>query len=379
MVNISSYSKAFGLVACLLFVGCGPVRFSADTKSLASVDPNNDGSDTNTPPDGTDNGSTKNMRYVGTVERAANKVDIVLVVDDSSSMAPDNAKLANRLSGFVTSLENSDIDWQMCVTVTRAVNTSSGYRWGASMFWQNYTPPAGTPQYILRSSASNLSTIFSSTMTYIGSGWANSDDERGIKSAYWHVYNGDLRYSNNSGCYRQDAALAYIFISDEDERSVGGDQSAVFYASEGNKPLENDDKPEVFIDWVKSTFGSNKRFTANSIIVIPGDTACMTSQDANGASKSHYGHTYARLSSLTGGGVGSICATDYAANLNLFLNRITNSLGSVPLECAPVGNVTVTISPNMGTVTSRVEGINLILTPAVPEGRTITVDYKCQQ
>ncbi len=365
--------------ASLLFVlsisACGPVKFSG--LSSKDVEPVNTPPPT-TSPTPTDPSTLRDVNYRSVVASKDNKLDIVLIVDDSNSMLADNQKLASRLSGFVSKLQASNIDWQMCATVTRALPVSANATaWGASIYWQNSSTASTALGMVLRKGQSNLANIFTHTINYINAGWVGSDDERAIKAAYHHVYNGDYRYSPNNGCYRPDSAIAYIIISDEDERSVGGDASQKYYANE-LKPLENEDKPQVFVDYVKSTFGADRRFTVNSIIVQPGDSACKASQD-KGSAISHYGFKYAELSQLTAGGIGSICDADYSTNLNLFVDRINDSLSSVPLECQPVGNVNVTITPSAGTVTTRIEGMNLMFDTPVPAGRTIDIKYQCAE
>lgn len=358
------------LLVVLSLSACGPVKFSAP--SASNVDSNTtDPSPTPSPT------SLRDVRYSNAVTPTDNKLDIILVVDDSNSMLPDNQKLATNLSGFVTKLQNSNIDWQMCATVTRALPISSTQTaWGASIYWQDSDTPSSSLGMVLKKGTANLSTIFTKTINYINAGWIGSDDERGIKAAYHHVYNGDYRYQPNNGCYRSDSAIAYIIISDEDERSIAGDSSQQVYTDE-LKALENEDRPEVFVSYVRDTFGSSRRFTVNSIIVKPGDSDCKASQDAGGA-KSHYGFKYAELSSMTSGGVGSICASDYSTNLNLFFDRIQESLSSVPLECSPYnGNLTVTITPSIGAVQSRIEGLNLIFSTPIPAGHTIDLQYQC--
>lgn len=345
----------------LILSACGPVKFSSSSE------------DTSVTPTTT---TLRDVQYNHQVSASNNKLDIVLVIDDSSSMLPDNQKLAANLSGFISKLQSSNIDWQMCATVTRALPVSeSQIAWGASIYWQKHTTPSTELGMVLKKGTPNLSSVFVNTIEYINAGWVGSDDERAIKAAYRHVYNGDLRYNPNSGCYRADSAIAYIIISDEDERSIGGDASQQVYSGE-LKTLEDEDKPSVFAAYVKEVFGANRRFTVNSIIVKPGDSTCKSSQDSSGA-KSHYGVKYAELSTLTGGGIGSICATDYSANMNLFADKISESLGSIPLECAPHnGAVTVNVSPSF-TTQSRVEGMNLILTPSVPTGYTVNLKYQC--
>ncbi|MFN3453321.1 MAG: hypothetical protein ACK41T_00075 [Pseudobdellovibrio sp.] len=319
---------------------------------------------------GRDENLNRRVTLEKTVKITDNAVDLLLVVDDSKSMLEDNRKLANRLQGFVTDLSSSNIDWQMCTTVTRAVPISGVYHWGASAPWTGYL---GSPRWILKAGATDPNSIFKNTIESIGAGWEGTDDERAIKAAYWHA-----EYATSNTCYRNEASLAVIIISDEDERSVGGDASQVFYPGE-LKPLETDDLPQSYINKVKQKFGMNKRFTVNSIIVKPGDTSCMSKQDQQegGKSKSHYGYKYHELSQLTNGVSTSICENDYSTNLKYFKDRIVTTLGSIPLECTPVGVVDVTITPSMGGVSTRIENNSLIFTPAVPVGHKIKLAYDC--
>lgn len=303
------------------------------------------------------------------VQVSDNKVDILVVVDDSNSMAPDNSKLAQRLQGFVADLTTAGIDWQMCATVTRAqdIYNNGAFYWGASRKWVDYL---GSPAWILKTGAADPYAIFTNTIAAIGAGWAGTDDERGIKAAWWSV-----EYKEYNNCYRDNASLAVILISDEDVRSVGGNSALQYYAGEF-KTLEADDQPQEFVNKIKQKFGLTKRFTFNSIIVKPGDAACLAAQDAGG-SKAHYGYKYSELSQLTSGASASICDADYSANLYYFKDRIINALSSIPLECAPVGDVAVTITPAMTGVTTSIKNNNLIFNPTIPVGRTVKLVYNC--
>jgi hypothetical protein len=349
----------------LSITSCSKVKFAASKATGPSNSAN--------PP--TTQGGTRDVTTTVVVQTPNTKLDIMLIIDDSNSMLPENQKLASKLADFVATLQNSSIDWQMCVTVTRALSVNNAPAWGASIQWSNYTPASGTPAWVLKPTP-NLSTIFTNTINNIGAGWAGTDDERGLKSAWWHLYNGDVRYGNNSKCYRADAALAAVLISDEDERSVGEDKAAQFYPGE-YKGLENDDLPASLLTQVHDIFGMSKRFTFNSIIVKPGDSTCLAAQDAGGA-KSHYGAKYKEASDLTGGGLGSICADNYSTNLNLFAGSIQDSISSIPLECSPVNSaVDVSVTPTVSGLASEVKGASVVFTPNIPAGRTVIIKYKC--
>ncbi len=319
--------------------------------------------------------NTKSVTTTKTVTVQDNQLDVQLVIDDSNSMLADNQKLGAKLQNFVSDLTAAGFDWQMCATVTRAQQISANdpsLYWGASRYWVG---TSGSTPWILKAGTPNIGKVFADTIVDIGAGWAGSDDERGIKAAWWHLWNGDVNYENPSGCYRREAGLATIIISDEDERSIGGDWTQSYYANEW-KPLEEDDLPIHYYSLIREIFGNTKRFSVNSIIVRPGDTTCMAAQDASG-SKSHYGYKYNELALMAGGQSGSICDADYSVNLKNFKDRIVKEMASLPLECAPSnGKVTVTLTPNMA-VTTRVEGTTLYFTPKIPAGTTIKADYEC--
>lgn len=320
------------------------------------------------------NNNTRSVTYTKLVTAENNKIDFLIVFDDSKSMLPDNLKLASKLQGFLNDLKNSGIDWQMCSTVTRAREVNSQLLWGTSKNWVGN--PDTTIPWVLKSSVSNLTQIFSSTVTEIGAGHVGTDDERAIKAAWHHI-----DYKQYNSCYRDNAALAVVILSDEDERSVGGDQKQIYYINE-YKELETQDQPQELVNKVKLSFGNDKRFTVNSIIVKPGDAACKQLQDSQvtseGAAISHYGIKYDELSKLTGGASTSICESDFSANLYYFKDKIIDSLSSVPLECAPVGGVQVEITPTLGgTLTTQIENNTLKFSTAIPAGRTIKLNYKC--
>jgi hypothetical protein len=326
---------------------------------------------------------TRKVTYSKRIEVTNNKVDVLMVIDDSNSMLPDNLRLAQRMNDFVTDLSNLGIDWQICATVTRMkdVTGNGDLMWGVSRVWTGLT---GDQNWILKPTAPDTNSKFVQTITDIGSSWENSDDERGIKAAHAHV--SYSRYPFNGGtkdynfCNRDDASLSVIAISDEDEYSIGGDDSIAAYPKERGKPLQPEDLPQNYINQVKQLLGADKQFTWNSIIVKPGDTTCRDSQNSEGA-VSHYGYKYDELSKATGGFVGSICDADYKSNLNFFKDRIVSSLASVPLECAPVGKIDVTIVPSMGDVRAelRSNSNTLVFTPAILAGRQLTLEYYCPQ
>ncbi|MBO9666458.1 MAG: hypothetical protein J7501_06550 [Bdellovibrio sp.] len=322
-MKTTGFKKILALCVSASFCGaCAKVNFSPVPEEIAST--------------------SKTVNVSEVVAYGNKQVDFLLVFDDSNSMLPDLQKLAAGLGNFVSSLESSDIDWQMCMTTTRSISVGGSDTWGTSYNWTGYSPSGGTPAHILKRGTSNLDSIFVNTVNTLTIGGAGSGDERGIKAAYQH-----FKSTSSNNCYRPGAALSVIIVSNEDERSVGGDASKVKSndAVGTYQPLEDEDMPAKLVAVTKTMFGNDIRFTFNSIIVKPGDATCEATQDAAGTSPSHQGIIYDQMSNLTEGGVGSICDSNFASSLNTFKDKIVNSMTDLTLQCvADPGTMKVEIN-----------------------------------
>lgn len=349
-------------VIATLSTACAKIEFApVPQQEAASVAP------TPTPTPSKTISSTEVVAY------GNKQVDFLLVLDDSNSMLPELKKLAARMSSFVNSLDASNIDWQMCLTTTRGSSSSGSH--GEPQAWKNYNPAAGTPAYLLKKGTTNLNSIFTSTVDTLAIGGANSGDERAIKATHDNFHN-----LVNHDCYRPGAAISVIVISDEDERSLGGDakNKKANDTDVAFQPLEDADKPEVLVKKAKSIFGEDVRFTFSSIIVKPGDKACEAEQDKD-LSPSHAGNVYAELSRLTDGGVGSICDADYSGNLNTFKDKIVNSLSSLTLQCEPDPATLKVKVDGISLPGIKVDGSVLKFSYALVEGTQIDLMYDCKE
>ncbi|MNK99834.1 hypothetical protein D3C87_1202500 [compost metagenome] len=322
-----------------------------------------------------DSSSNSNkMSYTEIVAAGNKQVDFLIVLDDSNSMLPELQKLAAKMSSFMTSIESSDIDWQMCLTVTRPLSGD----WGKPMTWKSYSPGSGVPSYLLKKGTANLDAIFNSTIAQVEIGGASSGDERAIKAAYENFTLGNPSSGRSHGCYRPGSALSVIAISDEDERSVGGDSSKVKAndSSTAYQPLETEDMPANLVSHSKNIFGQDVRFTFNSIIVKPGDNVCEAEQDTN-TSPSHAGFVYTLMSQLTEGGIASVCEDDYSASLNTFKDKIVNSLNQLTLRCLPDAS-TLSIKVNGKKVSNyKVDKNVLKFSQSLVEGTKIDLKFDC--
>ena len=302
---------------------------------------------------GSTNPTTKSFDV--TIDPKLNKVDILLVIDNSKSMTQERSELANRLEGFVAQLDSEGIDWQMCYMTTHYYQNSSA---SVAMSWVGYG------QKVLNNSVSNKATIFRDSINGVplGQSGDGSRSEVGIAVTY-----DAISKSQNQNCFRNDAALATILISDEDEDSCGG---------RCGSSLMSISQPDNLIQHVKSTFSNSKPFTFHSIVIKPNDPICFNIQGGQGW-PAFYGEVYADLSTKTGGIVGDVCASDYTNQLQNIGNRISNTLGSLTLDCAPVsGSLNLIIQGSTGS-TYQLAGNKIIFTPALTEGTRVYGTYQC--
>lgn len=306
--------------------------------------------------------STRPVDKTTAITAANNSLDVVLVVDNSMSMLADNLRLAGRMVGFLGKLDTLGVDYQVCVTSTD-VNAQNG----------SPIPWSGLGSFVMNKNTPNKGAIFTNTITAIGANGAGN--EQGIKN-----FNLMVRNHRNSGCFRNQAALTVIGISDEDEASIAGNTS-IDPDGTSYQPLDAMNYPSNLVSTVASTFNTStftKAFIWNSIIVRPGDVACYNQQQAEDSiSVAFYGTFFNQLSSLTGGYVGSICDSDYTQNLNYIANIATNTVSSLTLECSPVGAVTVTTGNNF-TTTTNVQGNKIFFNPVLPQAaQWVRLQYNC--
>lgn len=355
---------ALSFVAVLLMSGCSKVNFTPvlDSDSASIIEPV----------------PSKTISSTEVVAYGNKQVDFLLVLDDSNSMLPELKKLAARMATFLTSIEASNIDWQMCLTTTRGLSSGGSLVYGSNYSWYGYTAPAGSSSFILKKGTANLHSIFVNTIDNLTIGGGASGDERGIKATYDHFTKGNPSLGSATGCYRTGAAVSVIMISDEDERSVGGVAANIKSndAAGSLLALEFDDQPVNLISHSKLVFGDDVRFTFSSIILKPGDLVCEAEQDQD-TSPSHFGYVYEEMSRLTDGGVGSICDADYSASLNTFKDKIVNSMSHLALECVPKPATLQVSIEGQRIQNYKLEKDILKFTYALVEGTQIDLKYEC--
>jgi len=295
---------------------------------------------------------------------AGNQIDILIINDNSISMAPLQAKLAARFGSLISSI--SDMDYHVGMTTTD-LDSSQHNQGGRLMTW------AGTATTVLTPSIPNAAAVFSSTVVrpetvncdpIWGGDSCPSGNEQAMLASMAAMMQKDAA---NSGFFREKTPLVLVILSNEDEKST---------APSGATSAQS------VLDTFNQIFGAGKQFVVFSIIVKPGDVGCLNEQRAaagtvfNPEQYSAYGTRAYELAQRTGGQAISICASDYSqplAEASLSMRRLVTSYS---LKAAPKsGNIKVTFVPK-ASIGYHVEGQRLILDSAPPFGTKISVEYE---
>ncbi len=277
-------------------------------------------------------------------------LDILFVIDNSGSMLYEQTQISTRLASFTSKITN--LDWRIAITSTDVTSNSAVSNGRLVNF--------GSNNLYLTKSIPNYDSLFSQKVRL---GDTGSGNEQGIHASLSAIER------NESSWMRTNAQLAIIVLSDEDE-----------WSDRTGDPWTNRNEPSYLADRVDELYGSKKNFTFNSIAVL--NDTCRTEQreqlDSSGHLTSGYiGTTYIEASNRTGGIKGSICSTDYGAELADIGNRISELKESIVLQCAPLnGYISVTFNDG-SPVSNHLDGNRVIVDVAIATTTNINLKYQC--
>ncbi|MGE0634588.1 MAG: hypothetical protein AB7O96_19400, partial [Pseudobdellovibrionaceae bacterium] len=156
------------------------------------------------------------------------KVDILWVVDNSGSMETSQSNLASSFQSFIERFQGLNYDFRMAVTTSDAYRAQYNGNTALVRFRDgDITQPTGSGVRVMSNETPDLNNVF---ITNILQGTSGSGDERAFQS-----FKAALEYSENSDFRREDAFLAIIIVSDEDD----------FSADTGSFLLDNYNDPRL--------------------------------------------------------------------------------------------------------------------------------------
>ena len=298
------------------------------------------------------------------------KVDILFVIDNSSSMAEEHRSLAKQFDKFLKHIKNADYNIAVITTdISQSPenpNRGAYYQDGqfisinGQLFLSNPEIGENPDSSIVEafttaiereetrqcdklaqsSSESEDSSQNSTPDKYQNfqqspqeTNSCPSSDERGT-----FALNRAFQNPQHRAFFREGSQMMVVFLSDEDVRS--GEE---FYNQQGFDDYmpEYEDSPESVLRsfYELFSYSAEKRIRFHSIIIPPGDDRCLEQQNENrnqgdGSGRGYYGREYARLSrpdpklrkflfennfpgdNLLDGSVISICDRNYGSQLN---------------------------------------------------------------
>jgi len=284
--------------------------------------------------------------------KSNNKVDILLVDDNSASMLYEQEHMAKRMATFLSVLNG--LDWRIAITTTDPTDVS----WGDGRLLEM----KGLSKEYHISSTTDPKKAQKALEDTIQRKETGSASEQGINATYRAIERSFVATNPNSQFFRNDANFATVVISDEDESA---------------KRMRN--IPENLLALVKKTWPV-KNFAFHSIINRTGDVQCKNTQGNT------YGATYEKMSMLTGSGmlggsiIGTVCAEDYGSQLKGIGDSVQAMQKIIDLQCAPVGNqgsnVIIQYNGSNYTAPYQVDDTRLVFQTNLPVGQYV-LQYTC--
>ena len=357
------------------------------------------------------------------------KVDILFVIDNSSSMAKEHRNLARQFDSFLNDLKNVDyhigvittdisaspdnpargryyqdgrfIPFGAEVSKNNEINCAGGR---CRMFLKNDNL-GGRPsrktvkdfkQAIERKETQLCDTknqpreaedkydrLYQREQSVVD---CPSSDERGT-----YAVNKALDNTRHHSFFRSDSHLMIIFLSDEDIRS-----GKEYYEQHGMEDyqMETEDEPETLVRRISEKFPKTKTFSFHSIVIPPGDSQCLNEQNryrarGPGTGRGYYGKEYARLAqagrdlkgysygNLLRGGLISICSRNYSYQLRRV--AVSAQTSRVLLACSEPENIKLYVNGSRVRSEQEIEGRTLLISPRsdIPLSSRIRAEVIC--
>ncbi|MCS6838091.1 MAG: VWA domain-containing protein [Bdellovibrionaceae bacterium] len=216
------------------------------------------------------------------------KLDLLLVVDNSGSMATSQQHLAQNFPRFIRNFIQKKYDFRIAVITTDAYRARF-YSSAAEQARAHFRRPS-TGELFLTRDTENLEQKF---VQMVQVGTNGHGDERAFMS-----FETALTHPANQGFRRSDAFLAIIIISDEDDFSHSGLHASESYSNPSLYPIS------YFVNFLDNFAGVGK-YSVYSVSIL--DEQCRKSL-ANQFTERKIGRRYHELVLATHGINTSLCS-----------------------------------------------------------------------
>jgi len=290
-------------------------------------------------------------------QQDASKVDVLFVVDNTSSMVEEQPKLVQGIPSFVNAALSKGVDLHVAVTTTGVDAANPACPGGAE---------GGEAGRFFPADNSNIRELTNLTPNLAGELQQNVQVglcayvEEGLEAMRRAlsdplVSSADdprtpLPSDGNLGFLREEAALAVVFVGDEDDNSA--------------------DDVGTYVRFLQSKKGLSQPQRAVIYAIAPTAQQCPT---AGGV-----GTRYAEAAAKTGGQVLSVCAPDYGPLLADVANKAFSPQARFPLSATPVpGSIAVTVNGAAASGWTYDAAANAVAFNTAPApGAKIAISYR---
>ncbi len=248
------------------------------------------------------------------------QVDILWIIDNSSSMETSQRALADNFDSFIGEFLLQNYDFQMGITTTDAYRASLGYSREYSVL-KSGGKFGASGHSVLTNKTPSLKENFMKNVLQGDTGYS---DERAFMSLKTVLGNG-----LNQALFRPEAHLAVIVVSDEDDLSHDGDYwtESSYYNIYKDPNLH---KPNDYKKLLVGMKGSADKASFHAIAIK--DKECY--QKLGGKARK-IGQRYFELVTLMGGTTVDLCS-DFSKSLKFLSNFIIRRTLNFPLAKKPL-------------------------------------------
>ncbi len=298
------------------------------------------------------------------------KIDILWVIDNSGSMKTSQDNVAANFDSFISTFQDKGFDFQMAVITTDAYRTLFGGDPTLSQFRDGTDETSHTGVRIINRLTPNLKETFLVNMLQ---GTAGNGDERAFQSLKT-----SLEDPSNDGFLRDDAFLAVIIVSDEDDFSH--DEKSYIGGQYTNPALHPVQDYVDFLSGLKSASTAAQKLSVSAIAIW--DEECRAALNDAWPGR-RIGVRYEEIVDLTSGIKGSLCG-DFSVSLQDISQNIIQLSTQFYLTREPIlDSIRVSINGNdiaqdeVNGWTYDANNMSIIFHGASipPQGATISINY----
>jgi hypothetical protein len=230
-----------------------------------------------------------------------NKVDVLVMIDNSLSMDLYQNRLAAQAGSMIDTLNSYSMDYQIAVVTSDIISGGNGGRF------------LGTGPKFLTATTADLKSLL---QTRIKAGTNGHDVEQGMASIK-RVLSPTYLAGEGKGFLREDALLAIIALTSEDDNSVGNINDDIAFFNQLKPPGET----------------SKQNWVLNFIGVDDLDSVCSSSTTTD---YKEPGVRWIELAKHSGGKIESICESSLGVAANNIRARIVQIMTDFYLDREPL-------------------------------------------